>query len=275
MMNASHTLAWAVAGALGTCSIAAPIDLTIDPSQSNINLTITVDISIADDTDSGASSLSGNIEIELDNAGNPTQITLNDMMVIMDQPMNFNWSFGFFGSADAAMTNGNLSYAMPGIPTGPVPVSGGSFVFPAVPIALGGQLAVNYDLFGAGSGSEVVNLSDQGPSNSAFAGDVMIDGETITLISTLPMNTTQPLLDGNGNQIGVVTTVGSATIVATGTAPSCQADLTGDGELNFFDVSAFLSAFSAMDPAADFTGDGEFNFFDVSAFLAAFSAGCP
>jgi len=55
----------------------------------------------------------------------------------------------------------------------------------------------------------------------------------------------------------------------------CPADLTGDGDLNFFDVSAFLSAFSASDPSADFTGDGSFNFFDVSAFLTAFSAGCP
>jgi glycosidase len=56
---------------------------------------------------------------------------------------------------------------------------------------------------------------------------------------------------------------------------SCPADLTGDGQLNFFDVSAFLSAFSANDPVADFTGDGQFNFFDVSDFLSAFSAGCP
>lgn len=55
----------------------------------------------------------------------------------------------------------------------------------------------------------------------------------------------------------------------------CVADLTGDGVLNFFDVSAFLSAFSASDPIADFDGNGAFNFFDVSAFLSAFSAGCP
>ncbi|MDF1809511.1 MAG: GC-type dockerin domain-anchored protein [Phycisphaerales bacterium] len=55
----------------------------------------------------------------------------------------------------------------------------------------------------------------------------------------------------------------------------CPPDLTGDGQLNFFDISAFLSAFSAQDPAADFTGDGLFNFFDISAFLSAFSAGCP
>ena len=56
---------------------------------------------------------------------------------------------------------------------------------------------------------------------------------------------------------------------------SCPADLTGDGMLNFFDVSAFLSAFNSMDPIADFTGDSVFNFFDVSAFLSAFNAGCP
>ena len=55
----------------------------------------------------------------------------------------------------------------------------------------------------------------------------------------------------------------------------CPADITGDGNLDFFDVSAFLSAFAAGDPIADFTGDGAFDFFDVSAFLAAFSAGCP
>lgn len=56
---------------------------------------------------------------------------------------------------------------------------------------------------------------------------------------------------------------------------SCPADLTGEGVLNFFDVSAFLSAFTSGDPLADFTNDGNYNFFDVSAFLAAFSAGCP
>ncbi len=56
---------------------------------------------------------------------------------------------------------------------------------------------------------------------------------------------------------------------------NCPADLTGDGVLNFFDISAFLSAFEAMDPIADFTGDGELNFFDISAFLVVFEAGCP
>jgi len=55
----------------------------------------------------------------------------------------------------------------------------------------------------------------------------------------------------------------------------CQADLTGDGQLDFFDISAFLTLFGNQDPAADFSGDGAFDFFDISAFLNEFSAGCP
>jgi len=59
------------------------------------------------------------------------------------------------------------------------------------------------------------------------------------------------------------------------TSLQCSPDINQDGQLNFFDVSAFLSAFSMQDPLADFTNDGEWNFFDVSAFLNAFSGGCP
>jgi hypothetical protein len=57
-------------------------------------------------------------------------------------------------------------------------------------------------------------------------------------------------------------------------ATNCPADLNGDTVLNFFDVSAFLSAFAASDAAADFNHDGLFNFFDVSGFLTSFTAGC-
>ena len=58
-------------------------------------------------------------------------------------------------------------------------------------------------------------------------------------------------------------------------ADQCLADFTGEGDLNFFDISVFLAAFGAQDPVADFTNDGNWNFFDVSAFLTAFNAGCP
>jgi len=69
---------------------------------------------------------------------------------------------------------------------------------------------------------------------------------------------------------------GNATVLSESVMlNTCIADFTGDGVLNFFDVSAFLIAFSSGDPIADLTDDGVFNFFDVSAFLTAFSAGCP
>jgi|GEM_PF-2379664 len=75
------------------------------------------------------------------------------------------------------------------------------------------------------------------------------------------------------------TTFGQATldsVVYRATRPpECRVDYTGDGLLDFFDVSAFLDAFAADDASADLTNDGLFNFFDVSAFLAAFVKGCP
>jgi hypothetical protein len=55
----------------------------------------------------------------------------------------------------------------------------------------------------------------------------------------------------------------------------CLADLNADGNLDFFDVSAFLTLYNAQDSIADFNNDGQFNFFDVSAFLTAYTGGCP
>jgi hypothetical protein len=64
-------------------------------------------------------------------------------------------------------------------------------------------------------------------------------------------------------------------IISGATFASCRPDLTGEGDLNFLDVSAFLTAFANQEPAADFNPDGNFNFLDVSAFLAQFAQGCP
>jgi len=60
-----------------------------------------------------------------------------------------------------------------------------------------------------------------------------------------------------------------------GSAGCDVADFNADGDVNFFDVLDYLSAFASMDDSADINGDGIFDFFDVSAFLAAFAAGCP
>jgi hypothetical protein len=64
-------------------------------------------------------------------------------------------------------------------------------------------------------------------------------------------------------------------LTAIGEAP-CVADLDNDGDLDFFDVSGFLTSFNANSPSADLAPPaGVWNFFDISAYLNAFSAGCP
>jgi hypothetical protein len=54
----------------------------------------------------------------------------------------------------------------------------------------------------------------------------------------------------------------------------CDADFDLSGELDFFDISRFLTLFNNGQPAADITGDGEYDFFDISAFLQLFTNGC-
>lgn len=69
--------------------------------------------------------------------------------------------------------------------------------------------------------------------------------------------------------------VGLLSFEITEPAGCNAADLNMDGQLNFFDVSVFLTAYSANDLAADFNNDGQLNFFDVSIFLSLFGQGCP
>ncbi len=81
-------------------------------------------------------------------------------------------------------------------------------------------------------------------------------------------NASVPIVAGNLTLIG-------GFWPTTATPQSCIADLNGDGELDFFDVSLFLTAFAQMSPSADYNSDGLYSFFDVSIFLGAFAAGCP
>lgn len=56
----------------------------------------------------------------------------------------------------------------------------------------------------------------------------------------------------------------------------CAADITGDGNLNFFDLAAYLDLYNAGNPAADIAAPfGVINFFDLAAYLDLYNAGCP
>ncbi len=89
-------------------------------------------------------------------------------------------------------------------------------------------------------------------------------GETVSKSGDIDA-TTAALLAPNG------TLNGSFQLI---TPNPCAPDLNQDGNLNFFDVSAFLVAYANEEAVADFNDDGLFNFFDVSAFLTQFNTGC-
>lgn len=96
--------------------------------------------------------------------------------------------------------------------------------------------------------------------------------------SPLPHNQVQELASrpvADGYEVWVGTASEAVAVIHVEGAAACVADFNSDGELNFFDVQEFLSAFSAHDPSADITGEGVFDFFDVQEFLALFAAGCP
>jgi hypothetical protein len=57
--------------------------------------------------------------------------------------------------------------------------------------------------------------------------------------------------------------------------PDCPADIDANGQLDFFDISAFIALYNSQNPIADFDNDGNFDFFDVSSFLDLYNAGCP
>ncbi len=89
------------------------------------------------------------------------------------------------------------------------------------------------------------------------------------------INDIQSRPTADGYEIWIATASEAVAVISVEGAGACLADLTGDGVLDFFDISMFLSAFTVGDRAADFTGDGVLDFFDISAFLSEFIAGCP
>ena len=106
----------------------------------------------------------------------------------------------------------------------------------------------------------VVSVDAQPIVAGCFAGFIVPDGVSKVVVTPL----------GNFDGLNGMDDVQ----VATSPIEVCAVDLNCDGFINFFDISEFIAAYTAMDPRADFTGDGVFNFFDVSAFIAQYSAGC-
>ncbi len=135
---------------------------------------------------------------------------------------------------------------------------------------LGGDLEPNFDRFSVRGGQSIalngtatVNLEVGYSPSFGDTWDV-IDGATTGTFDEVVTGIAPP-----GQVYRVIYEPDRVYVILT-----CDADLTGDGVINFFDVSEFLSFYSAQDVRGDLNNDGVFNFFDVSVFLQLFGQGC-
>ncbi|MDQ7014370.1 MAG: GC-type dockerin domain-anchored protein [Planctomycetota bacterium] len=259
-------------------AIAAPAfgqvaELTVQPGQSSASAQICLEPSgLGQRCDTDGSSISGMIDIELDDYDMPGAISIHDFDLALDGTLEYNMDWGsFIGGVDITLTGVTISYATPGIPTGPVVVDGaGDFEFPAVgAFTTGTGSFAGYGLVLEGLiGSGTFDLADFGAVESSLAGNIAVNGGQITL-------TGFQTFANSGEIEGVTATIdGSATIVAIGEVPPCPGDFNGDGTVNTQDVLAFLNAWTANDPSADCTDDGSINTQDVLCFLNAWTTGC-
>ena len=104
---------------------------------------------------------------------------------------------------------------------------------------------------------------------SVNPGSVINDSRVVTVPFTLPLGDYYIGIIVDNGDFENVTTNNTAFDSVRVTIVDCPPDLNNDGNLDFFDVSAFLST------TPDWNGDTTFDFFDVSAFLQAFGNGCP
>lgn len=266
----------AVCAAATTPVLASPLDLVIDPAQSSVDLTIEIDLgTLGGDTDSDTSSVTGTIQLALDDFAAPTRAVLGDFDAQLVDDLQFDWVPAFLSTANATLTDAAVSDAAPGIALAPVTIGAMNEVtFPAVPVSITGILDVSYNIFIFGSGMETVDFSTLGDAETDITGSITVNAGVVTLSGSFPIEGSQPLIV-DGSELGTVFVSGTATLVASAPAPDCRADLTNDGELDFFDVSAFLQGLTTNDLCSDYNVDGAWDFFDVSAFLSDLGAGCP
>jgi hypothetical protein len=265
------TCALLVSGLASGLAQAQPLELTVDPARSTLDLTIELQTAAGNRTDTDSSPINGTIVLGADDYGAPASVVLYDIRLFASDTLQFNWSWGFLGSADATMTGGGFIDATPGVPKGPVPVTSTAFTVPSVAIQPLGVLDANYNILIVGSGSVSQDLANEPPALTDLSSEITVIGSTVEVSSTVVFDGSFPLGDG----LGTAVVSGTGTVVATGSLLGCDADLAAPfGVLNFFDISEFINLYNARDPMADFNVDAAFNFFDITAFIDAYNAGC-
>jgi hypothetical protein len=117
----------------------------------------------------------------------------------------------------------------------------------------------------------LIKVMTHGHGNNLQCSRVIMHMAQMIGLRFIKMETMQGDSSSEGHHVALSDTFHWGSLRSNSLAPTADQN----GSLDFFDISQFLSSFSAQDSQADFNNDGVFNFFDVSAFLSAFSAGCP
>jgi len=124
------------------------------------------------------------------------------------------------------------------------------------------------------AGNNWIRLRTSTAVASVWRNDTIIVGQEIDASSTMRFRFiandvgTQNVIEAGLDNVQITRFVCDDT---TG----CIPDFTDDGILDFFDISAFLSALGSGGIEADLNNDGVLDFFDISAFLTLFGQGCP
>jgi hypothetical protein len=83
--------------------------------------------------------------------------------------------------------------------------------------------------------------------------------------------------DFNGDTLPdlIYATSNGASVVYNRSVPRCIPDHNDDGNVDLFDIAAYIRDFNASSPLADVNADGLVDFFDLARFIQSFTAGCP
>jgi len=143
--------------------------------------------------------------------------------------------------------------------------------------AFGNQVSIDSNTIAIGARGDFVNGSYSG---STYLFDIITGDQIAKLLPSDPMENGdfgfKVAMDQGTVIASSVFANKNGTVYAFNVnSLICPPDLTSSHTLDADDVYAFINFYTAQDPIADFTNDGNFDFFDVSAFLTAFAAGCP
>jgi outer membrane protein assembly factor BamB len=106
-----------------------------------------------------------------------------------------------------------------------------------------------------------VLLPSDGEHRDFFGTTIDIDGQIVAATKPIYVGTSS----AHSGLVYVYTTLENF----------CPADVNQNHEYDLNDVFYFEFLLLSRDPAADITEDGMLNYFDISAFLTVFAAGCP